>query len=235
MTAQDAAELFDLVDERGTLLGRTKRRDEVHRDGDWHRALHVWVVLRGAPPRLLLQRRSLAKDTWPGAVDVAVGGHLRAGEGIVEALRESEEEIGLPLGLADVVPLGFRAWVSDGAMGGRPGGAAVRDREVQYAFAALVERALTDFRPHPEELSSLLALPLDVARALYHGEVTEASAEELGLDGQVRAVTLRRDECVKSTDGYPARALDALVELAAGGTPAPIAIPAPLRSEPDRA
>ena len=36
-----------------------------------------------------------SKDTWPGALDVAVGGHLRAGETLAEAVREAEEEIGL--------------------------------------------------------------------------------------------------------------------------------------------
>jgi 8-oxo-dGTP pyrophosphatase MutT (NUDIX family) len=45
---------------------------------------------------VLFQRRSAAKDTWPGAIDVAVTGHYRAGESLAEALREAEEEIGLP-------------------------------------------------------------------------------------------------------------------------------------------
>jgi isopentenyldiphosphate isomerase len=208
--AQDPHELFDVVDEEGRPTGLSKPRDQVHRDGDWHCAVHVWVVLRGASGvRLVLQRRSLGKDTWPGGVDVAVGGHLRAGEGAAEALREAEEEIGLALGLADVVPLGRRAYVSDGAVG-------VCDREIQLAFAAIVERAFEDLRPDPAELAGLLALPLSAAGALYRGEVASVDAEERGLDGRARIVTLRREECVKFDDGYPARVLEAIDALLVG-------------------
>jgi isopentenyldiphosphate isomerase len=208
--AQDPHELFDVVDEYGRPTGVAKPRAEVHRDGDWHCAVHVWVVLRAAAgARLVLQRRSLGKDTWPGGVDVAVGGHLRAGEGAAEALRESEEEIGLALALSDVVPLGRRAYVSDGARG-------VCDREIQLAFAAIVDRELDSLRPDPAELAGLLALPLPAAGALYRGEVSSVEAEERGLDGRAHTVTLRREECVKFDDGYPARVLEAIDALLVG-------------------
>ena len=57
----------------------------MHRDGDWHRSVHVWVVDtaeagRGAA-RVLLQRRSEHKDTYPGHWDVSVAGHVEAGDG----------------------------------------------------------------------------------------------------------------------------------------------------------
>ena len=42
--AQDPDELFDVVDAGGNLTGIVKRRGDVHRDGDWHRAIHVWVI-----------------------------------------------------------------------------------------------------------------------------------------------------------------------------------------------
>src|SRR6185312_16932533 len=116
MAAQDPGELFDLYDRDGAPLGLRKARAEVHRDGDWHRSVHIWVVLREGPglpdapraPCLLFQRRSLEKDTWPGALDVAVTGHLRAGEAILDGLREAREEIGLELGPSDVIRLGLR-------------------------------------------------------------------------------------------------------------------------------
>src|SRR5690242_15381466 len=95
--AQDPAELFDVVRYDGTPTGVVKPRAAVHRDGDWHRAVHVWVTGLGpaGEPFLLAQRRSTAKDTWPGRLDATVGGHYRAGEGLAEALRETEEEIGV--------------------------------------------------------------------------------------------------------------------------------------------
>ena len=52
--------------------------------------------------RVWLQRRSDGKDLAPGKVDVAVGGHLAAGETWVDALREADEELVLPLAPSDV-------------------------------------------------------------------------------------------------------------------------------------
>ena len=41
--------------EEPRALGTLKPRGEVHRDGDWHRSVHVWLI--DAAGRLLLQRR----------------------------------------------------------------------------------------------------------------------------------------------------------------------------------
>ena len=97
-TTDPQDELFAVLDANGEPTGRRKRRGDVHRDGDWHGALHIWVGgVDGTVERRssLFQRRSLTKDTWPGVLDVAVGGHLRAGRRLAEAVREAEEEIGL--------------------------------------------------------------------------------------------------------------------------------------------
>ena len=43
---------LDVITANGKPTGRVKPRAEVHRDGDWHRAIHVWVAGvdgRGAP------------------------------------------------------------------------------------------------------------------------------------------------------------------------------------------
>ena len=42
--AQDPNEPFDVIRADGLPTGRVKARDAVHRDGDWHRAIHVWVA-----------------------------------------------------------------------------------------------------------------------------------------------------------------------------------------------
>src|SRR5215211_8527831 len=94
--AQDPTERFDVVNADGTPTGRTKARRDVHRDGDWHRAVHVWIagIGRDGEPFLLFQRRGPEKDTWPNRLDETVGGHYRAGEQLRDSLREVEEEIG---------------------------------------------------------------------------------------------------------------------------------------------
>ena len=42
--------------------------------GDWHRAVHVWLFAMDTQ-RLLLQKRSQIKDSWPGRWDISAAGH----------------------------------------------------------------------------------------------------------------------------------------------------------------
>jgi isopentenyldiphosphate isomerase len=205
--AQDPTELFDLYDVDGRPLGRAKPRALVHRDGDWHRSLHVWVVLKGTEPlpELLLQRRSLAKDTQPGAVDIAVAGHLAAGETVEDGLREAEEEIGLVLCPADVTRLGVRRRVFAAP--------SVLDREIQEVFFTVTSRPFTSLVPHPDELAALLTLPLEGALALASGRVAEAPARELPVgQGVVREVVLRGPDLLADRDGYFVLALRSILE-----------------------
>lgn len=87
-------EYFDLVDSDGQPLGLTKPRPHVHRDGDWHRAIDIWVL--NSQGQLLLQKRSLEKESYPGLWEVSCSGHISAGdESLSSALRELEEELGI--------------------------------------------------------------------------------------------------------------------------------------------
>lgn len=97
-------ELIDVLDAHGALTGIRKSKRDVHRDGDWHRASHVWIA---SGDRVLLQRRALAKESWPGLWDISVAGHIAAGETAMEAaVRETHEEIGLAITPADLQHLG---------------------------------------------------------------------------------------------------------------------------------
>ena len=91
--AQRADEIFDVVNERDEVIGQ-RTRGEVHRLGLRHRAVHV-LVFNGRG-ELFLQKRSLRKDTFPGAWDSSTSGHLDTGEDYdAGAVRELREEIGL--------------------------------------------------------------------------------------------------------------------------------------------
>jgi isopentenyl-diphosphate delta-isomerase len=92
-TAQRGDEIFDVVNDRDEVIGR-QTRDEVHRLGLKHRAVHV-LVFNGRG-EFFLQKRSLKKDTFPGAWDSSTSGHLDQGEDYdAGAVRELREEIGL--------------------------------------------------------------------------------------------------------------------------------------------
>jgi isopentenyl-diphosphate delta-isomerase type 1 len=89
-----AVELFQLVDREGRPAGHATR-EECHGNPLLiHLVVHLHVM--DSEGRLLLQKRSMTKDTNPGRWDTSVGGHVRAGEEVMDALRrEAREELGI--------------------------------------------------------------------------------------------------------------------------------------------
>jgi isopentenyldiphosphate isomerase len=86
-------EIFDVVNDRDEVVGQLPR-SVVHQDGHRHRAIHV--LIRGKDGRFFLQKRSMSKDTFPGAWDSSASGHLDTGEDYDAcAIRELREELGL--------------------------------------------------------------------------------------------------------------------------------------------
>lgn len=98
-------ELIDVLAPDLTPTGTRKSKRQIHRDGDWHRAVHVWIA--ASDGRVLLQRRSPRKENHPGLWDVSAAGHVSAGETAAQAaVRETFEELGLAIGPAELEPLG---------------------------------------------------------------------------------------------------------------------------------
>jgi len=86
-------EIFDVVNERDEVIG-SRSRDEVHRLGLKHRAIHVLVF--NSRGEVFLQKRSHKKDTAAGLWDSSSSGHVDSGEDYDAcAVRELREEIGL--------------------------------------------------------------------------------------------------------------------------------------------
>jgi len=207
-------ERFDVLDEQGRPTGETKPRSAVHRDGDWHRAVHVWIV--DADDRVLLQRRSPAKDLAGGKIDVTVGGHLRAGEAWPNALREVEEEIGVPVDVMDVHALG--TVVSE-----RIYPHAV-DRELQEVFAMRRGAPLDGYRLDPSEVDTIYAVPLVRAVELWR-DGRHVPAE--GWDAQARPshALLHTGDLIDEARGST---LDELLRLAQwAGVAVPSQAPSP--------
>lgn len=93
-------ELFDIVDEYGNPTGETVERSEAHANGVRHRTAHIWIAREVAGKwQVLLQKRALTKDSFPGRYDTSSSGHIQAGDEPLEsALRELEEELGITAG-----------------------------------------------------------------------------------------------------------------------------------------
>lgn len=99
-------EMVEEVDALGNVLRLVTRR-QMRAEALWHRA--VFIAVRSQAGDLLVHRRALTKDVWPGWWDVAVGGVVAPGETWeAAAQRELSEE----LGISGVVlrPLGTGAY-----------------------------------------------------------------------------------------------------------------------------
>jgi isopentenyldiphosphate isomerase len=150
-------ELIDVLTADGHPTGVRKTKSEIHRDGDWHRAAHVWIVTPDL--RVVLQLRSMRKANYPGQWDVSSAGHLSAGESALDAaVRETGEEIGVTIAPAELTPIGtFREQCV------LRGGTYI-DNEIHEVF--LVRRALgeSDVTLDPAEVDDVAFVPLEELR-----------------------------------------------------------------------
>lgn len=116
MTIATPLELIDVLTPEGAGTGIVKPKAQVHRDGDWHRAAHLWILTPDR--RVLIQRRSDTKENWPSLWDISVAGHINAGERAIDAIvRETREELGLTLDASQLRFLGsapYRAVLNGG-------------------------------------------------------------------------------------------------------------------------
>lgn len=217
-TTDPQHELFDILDEHGAPTGQVKARGLVHRDGDWHRGLHVWVYGFSSEgiPFVLFQRRSMGKDTWPGKLDLAVGGHFSAGESLTDTLRETEEEIGLTSTVEELTPLGLR-FIEDF-------GATYIDRELDEVYALRSDWQLDAYVQHPEEVDGVLAIDLHELQLLFSGSRTEIHAQEFQRDGTMRHVMIGITDFAGDREAYRNAVVASIQELVNGECPKPFLI-----------
>src|SRR5262245_21604089 len=144
-------ERFDVCGADGHPTGETLPRSEVRRRGLWHRSAHLWLT---DGERLLLQRRHPGKQTDPDRWDIAVAGHLSAGQTPLEALvREAHEELGLILDPGSLTLLG--AWPKEYVE------TAFIAREWQHAFAGYWSGDLASLVLQADEVTDARWLELE--------------------------------------------------------------------------
>lgn len=113
-TRIEEMEIFDVIDKHGNPTGETVSRDRAHTEGIPHRTAHIWILReKDGRIQILLQKRSMNKDSFPGKFDTSSAGHIQAGDEPLEsALRELEEELGIraaaeQLDFAGTFPISF--------------------------------------------------------------------------------------------------------------------------------
>lgn len=88
-------EFIDVLDENGNYTGNVKSREIVHKYGDWHKVIQIFVINGN---KIVLQQRALTKKSEPGKWCASASGHIGAGEtSFLAAKREFEEELGIKL------------------------------------------------------------------------------------------------------------------------------------------
>ena len=127
-------EIFPVVDEAGTVVGRATR-GECHSGSKLlHPVVHLHVFNEQGD--VYLQKRSEWKDIQPGKWDTAVGGHLDYGETPEEALRREVRE---ELGISDFLPHFIGKFVFESK----------RERELVYVHRTTYEG---EIHPSQDEL-----------------------------------------------------------------------------------
>lgn len=99
------SEMIDVLDFMGNSTGRVLPKDEVHKFGFWHAGAHLWIT--DGNGNVMQQYRDPSKKILPGVWDIAVAGHVSAGETPEQTvIKEAEEEIGLRLHPGDFNHIG---------------------------------------------------------------------------------------------------------------------------------
>jgi isopentenyl-diphosphate Delta-isomerase len=145
-----SSEPLDHVDVDDRVIG-VVARSRAHREGLWHRAVHVVVWNRRG--EILLQKRAASKASFPGFWDTSVGGHVGAGEGYeATALRECAEELGIEIGESDLSRIGKHLFDE-------------MDTDVEWveSYALLHEGP---FRPDPGEVEAVAWFAADAVEEL---------------------------------------------------------------------
>ena len=149
-------EYFELMDPDGKPIGKIKERQAVHRDGDLHGGSHVWVVGSRNPDGtfpVLLQKRRLDKDSFPGCLDTSCAGHVAQGETFLStAIREVREELNLPVEAKDLIFLCKKQSGGSYRFHGKP----FHNHEVHFVYLLDPAFPLDTLRHQPDEIDSLL-------------------------------------------------------------------------------
>ena len=100
-------DIFDIVDGLDSVVASAPR-SEVHARGLRHRAAHVLMFCgSGAGRKILLQKRSASKDSYPLAYTTSCSGHVDSGEDYdAAAVREMREETGLEVDISRLKKIG---------------------------------------------------------------------------------------------------------------------------------
>ncbi len=147
-------EFLDIVDENGLPTGKTAERKEMHRKGIPHRTAHVWIFRKKEGQiQILLQKRCMEKDSFPGCYDISSAGHIPAGMDIIpSALRELKEELSLEVQPSELILCGMKHVVITDEFRDEP----YEDNQYSTIFLMWKDIEEAEIICQPEEIESVM-------------------------------------------------------------------------------
>jgi len=147
-------EKLTLVDENDNEIGVGDRK-QAWANGYYTR--NIRVMLRDQNGRVLSQKRSMEKGTYPGMWTVAASGHVDAGEHWdVAAARETQEEVGLSTDLELIGDFVFKNDDGDKKI-----------RQIIHVYQGTID-ASAQFSLQASEVDEVKWFELDELRTLMH-------------------------------------------------------------------
>lgn len=153
-------ELFDIRTPDGKVTGIVRERSVAHMDGSLHGTSHIWVVRETDDGKfdVLLQKRSMMKDGFPGYYDTSSAGHVPAGEDFPEsACRELREELGIQASEDQLHFMGMYEYTDDAVFHGRR----FYNRELSAVYVYMEPIDDGQITIQEEEIESVMWLDLD--------------------------------------------------------------------------
>lgn len=121
--------------------------------GICHRTAHIWIAKQeNGRYKVLLQKRAMNKDSFPGRYDTSSAGHIQAGDEPMEsALRELCEELGINAEYEDLDFAGTFRIQYEKEFHGKM----FRDNEVAFVFVYQKPVDISDLTIQKEELDGV--------------------------------------------------------------------------------
>lgn len=86
-------EIWDILDEKGSITGKTIIRGEELKEGEYHLVVHIWI--QNDKGEYLIQKRADHLKLLPGKWAITGGSAVQGEDSITAAIREVKEELGL--------------------------------------------------------------------------------------------------------------------------------------------
>jgi len=165
-------EKIKIVDKNLNEIGVAERQ-EVHRNGFWHETFHCWFIsLEKQTNYIYFQLRSPLKKDYPNLLDITAAGHLLADETVNDGIREVKEELGIDLGMEELINLGIieHSLTEEDFL----------DNEFCHVFLYYRQGEINGFELQTEEVAGIMKARFSDFKNLWLG-----SAEEIRMAGFV--------------------------------------------------